>query len=167
MLLFFSGSIEVMIPTKFHSWKLYFYVPDQCFLTKVTAQRSNLWSGVNYSCCSNINIGTWCQLFCFVFFHETWDKILATTTTIANLPVASHVGTAEEGFQALFGSCRKSVCRPVRKSYLWVLLELLVDSGSDGTQVWGLSNIVKWNEKLYHRKYKMMILREIFSFISK
>lgn len=66
----FSGSIEVMIPTKFHSWKLYFYVPDRRFLTKATAQRSNLWPGVNYNCCSNVNIGTWCQLFCFVF---SWD----------------------------------------------------------------------------------------------
>lgn len=149
-----------MIPTKFHSWKLYFYVPDQCFLTKATARRSNLWPGVSYNCC-NINIGTWCQLFCFVF---SWDlgQNLATTTTIANLPVASHVGTAEEGFQALFGSCRKSACRPVRKSYLWVLLELLVDSEPDGTQVWGLSNIVKWNEKFITENTKWWFWEKYF-----
>lgn len=94
-----------MIPTKFHSWKLYFYVPDQCFLTKATARRSNLWPGLIIIVVTlTLGLGASCFV---LFFHETWDKILATTTTIANLPVASHVGTAEEGFQALFGSCRR------------------------------------------------------------
>lgn len=106
---------------------------------------------------------------CFVLFFS-WDLGQNFSNNHHNSKFTSSqpcLYSWEGYFQAVFGSCRKSVCRPVRKSYLWVLLVLLVDSESDGTQVWGLSNTVKWNEKLYHRKYKMMILREIFSFISK
>lgn len=106
-------------------------------------------------------------LFCF--FMRPGTKSLATTTTIENLPVVSCLYSPGGHFPARFGSCRKNVCRPVRRSYLWVLLVLCVNSEriKPHIQAWSLSNIEKWNEKLYHRKYKMMILREIFSYISK
>lgn len=135
----YSGSIEVMIlHTILESCT--FYVPDQRFLTETTIHRNSYWQWVIIVVLI-LTLGLVASFFLSFFLFPIFKirpgtKILSTT--IENLPGVNSTFVLKTNhdcyFPAIFCSWKKSgwdfgcVCRPVRKSYLWVQLVLFVIS---------------------------------------
>lgn len=90
---------------------------------------------VNYNCWLNIDFGTWCQLGCV--FRRPGTTILATVTTIENLPIVNYVWTVMEAMSqpsfVLAGRVFADLSGSPTYESCWYCLS--AQKESDGTQV--------------------------------
>lgn len=138
---------------KYHSWKLYFYVPISASWLKQLHSTHSYWQWVIIVVLT-LTVGLVASSF--LFFKRPGTKILATT--IENLPGVNYVCTENSswlllpshllflGFWICLQTCQKILLmNPV--SIVCYLKKYQIVPRSE----WGLSNIEKWNNKmLYH-----------------